>query len=126
MVFQKYKRKKALESFLLAIPKTKYEKYLESYWVLKGIGFDNDVRIYIDFFDSLFFGCEVIIKKKALNSEDEVILESFCYWNNKIRNYILKHKPYSNNLNKKEPLNEFFDYVDVYNTDFYDQNKPYI
>lgn len=124
MVFQKYKRKKELEKFLLAIPKTKFEKYLESYWMLKGIGFDNDVRIYIDFFDSLFFGCEVIIKKKALNSEDEVILESFCYWNNKIRNHILKKE--SKQVDKKETLNEFFDYVDVYNTDFYDQNKPYI
>lgn len=128
MFNQFFKRKKALKRFLLGIPPSRYEKFLTCCYQLNNIDPDNE-NIYIQIDFNLFFGCDVYIKKKYLDENGEFdyanTLTSYSYLNNTIKNHILK-KDKRVETDKKSELSGFFDYIDAYNTDFYDNNKPFV
>lgn len=123
-----FKRKKKLKKFLLGIPQSRYERFLTCCYLLENIDPDHkSIYIQIDF--NLFCGCDVYIKKKYFKENKEydcsVTLASYSYLSNTIKNHIIK-KNKRDKADEKSELSEFFDYIDAYNTDFYDQNKPFI
>lgn len=123
-----FKRKKELKKFLLGIPPSRYEKFLTCCYLLENIDPDNqNIYIQIDF--NLFMGCDVHVKKSYLNGNGEFdyakTLTSYSYLSNAIKNHILK-KDKQVEIDSKSELSDFFEYVDAYNADFYDHNKPFI
>lgn len=116
-----------MKRFLLGIPPSRYEKFLTCCYLLNNIDPDNqNIYIQIDF--NLFMGCDVYIKKQYLNENKDYvfdILASYSYISNTIKNHILE-KDKQDKTDSKSELSDFFEYVDAYNTDFYDKDKPFV
>lgn len=117
-----------MKRFLLGIPQSRYEKFLTCCYHLNNIDPDNE-KIYIQIDFNLFMGCDVYVKKRYFDGNGEYdyskTLTSYSYISNAIKNHILK-KDKQVEIDSKSELSDFFEYVDAYNTDFYDKDKPFV
>lgn len=118
-----------MKRFLLGIPPSRYERFLTCCYMLKNIDPDNqNIYIQIDF--NLFMGCDVYVKKRYLDGNGEFdyakTLTSYSYLSNTIKNHIIKKNKTDNKTDNKTELSDFFEYVDAYNADFYDKDKPFV